>query len=123
MLKAKTCRGETSVEFSIDEENEKIIDEIRKAKGENAENEVLRLTMNAIDAHVTTALADLSCIISSMYRRLVESNPIGMLAGLQLRKAIVERPEILFSFYDDGKIKNAEDTEKEDWRDSNADFD
>ncbi len=122
MLEAKTCHGATEVRFSLDDDTRAEIDELKKQRG-NAEGFVDGM-LNLIDAHVTTAVADLACIVSSMYAHLVEANPLGMLAGIKLRETITEHPEVLFSCFDNKAIKNesSEDDKKADWRDSGADF-
>lgn len=122
MLEAKTCHGATEVRFSLDEETQAVIDELKKQRGK-AEGFVDEM-LNLIDAHVTTAVADLACIVSSMYSHLIEANPLGMLAGTKLRETITEHPEVLFSFAGSkAKSENeSSDDSKADWRDSGADF-
>lgn len=124
MLEAKTCHGATEVRFSLDEDTQAVIDELKKNSegiGSGFVDEMLSL----INAHVTTTVADLACIVSSMYSHLVEANPLGMLAGTKLRKTITEHPEVLFSFAGSkAKSENeSSDDSKADWRDSGADFD
>lgn len=122
MLEAKTCHGATEVRFSLDEDTQAVIDELKKSRKDLNESGFIDEMLNLIDAHVITAVTDLACIVSSMYSHLVKANPLGMLAGAKLRETITEHPEVLFSFFDD-KAKSENDDSKTDWRDSSADFD
>lgn len=122
MLEAKTCHGDTKVRFSLDEDTQAVIDELKKSRKDLNESGFIDEMSNLIDAHVTTAVADLACIVSSMYSHLIEANPLGMLAGTKLRETITAHPEFLFSFAG-SKAKSENDDSKTDWRDSSADFD